>query len=273
MIYDQLTVHVWKKFSRTSGIRILRNKRLNWPLAGPFFKTVISHVISIWCDRAQDWWEPLIIVSGQLRHLLFLFLKKVCLLLFPVLWIRFGVQFLIQIHIFDDLNLQFLQLEKIKLQNKKKFNVFIPCPPRRTFKLQKKPSALKKTSSTSKHKISWLFLWVIFPLDPIPHPLFGSGSSRPKSMRIRFRILNTYYINAILKDEHKTDMYQCQLQYLPHPVRYQARTYCSGGGGGGAKNTSIITTNLRRRDYMKLWRIFRRKSMQRITVSCAGNAT
>jgi hypothetical protein len=44
-------------------------------------------------------------------------------------------------------------------------------------------------------------------------------------MRIRFRILNTYYINAILKDEHKTDMYQCQVQYLPHSVRYPGTVF------------------------------------------------
>jgi hypothetical protein len=58
-----------------------------------------------------------------------------------------------------------------------KFNIFLIGNRNlliRTSKLQEKPSAVKKTSSTSKHEITklFLFLWAILAhLDPDPDPL------------------------------------------------------------------------------------------------------
>jgi hypothetical protein len=62
----------------------------------------------------------------------------------------------------------------------KNYNLPIPRPPLRTSKLQKKPFSQKRTSSTSKHEISYFFLllWVIFSLlDPDPDSGYGSGST------------------------------------------------------------------------------------------------
>ncbi len=56
----------------------------------------------------------------------------------------------------------------------KNCNLLSPRPPERTSKMQKKPSALKRTSSPSKLEISkfFLLLWVIFALlDPDTDPL------------------------------------------------------------------------------------------------------
>ncbi len=49
----------------------------------------------------------------------------------------------------------------------------------------------KRTSSTSKLEFSLLLLVILALLDPNPYSQCGSGSSRPKWMRIRVRIRNT----------------------------------------------------------------------------------
>ncbi len=74
----------------------------------------------------------------------------------------------------------------------KNCNLLFPRPPKRTHKLQEKPSALKKTSSTSKHENSVLFFYFFCHFCPpgsrIPDPAtqinadpygsgYGSGSA------------------------------------------------------------------------------------------------
>ncbi len=103
---------------------------------------------------------------------------------------------------FDD-----LKLKKCTTRNiififlVKNCNLLIPRPPKRTPKLQEKPSAHKREHpALQKMKILsfFLFFWDIFALlDPDPDPQFvcgsGSGSSSSNqcgSMRIRIRIRN-----------------------------------------------------------------------------------
>jgi hypothetical protein len=71
---------------------------------------------------------------------------------------------------------------KKNLQLKKKIKFFWgPRSPIRTFKLQKKPSALKREHTAlenMKFLNLFLLLWVIFPLlDPDPDSEYGSGST------------------------------------------------------------------------------------------------
>ncbi len=82
--------------------------------------------------------------------------------------------------------------------------VLIPRPPKRTSKLHAKPSALKREHAVLKNLFFklFLFLWVIFAfLNPDPHSQGGTGSSRPKSMRIRIRnnVWHTAYVGTFGK--------------------------------------------------------------------------
>jgi hypothetical protein len=75
-------------------------------------------------------------------------------------------------------NCTILQLKNSYFWSKIENTVFSPRPPWRTSKLQEKPPAFKKrTSSTSKQLFFYFFLYFFC--------LLGSGSSRPKVMRIR----------------------------------------------------------------------------------------
>jgi hypothetical protein len=74
----------------------------------------------------------------------------------------------------------------------KNYHLPIPRPPKRTSKLQKKPSALKREHpALQKMKFLnfFLLLWVIFILldpDPGPDSEYGSGSTEPDWIQIQY---------------------------------------------------------------------------------------
>ncbi len=88
-------------------------------------------------------------------------------------------------------NLKKITAKKLNFFGIKNYNLPIPRPPQRTFKLQKKPSALKRGHPTLQNMNFlkfFLLLWVIFALlYPDPDPLTRLN---PDPIRIRIRILN-----------------------------------------------------------------------------------